>query len=250
MKLFSHLLPALLALTGLAAAAPLTDAGRSAREAAREYGAAVRNCDMGWALDSMYPPLKRTYADQLSSRDPRQEAANARRIMGTVRESDAQAQARMKANVKALRARYDQMGREMKARGFRVESFSVGEPVAEYVVNPPTSVAREVRQDTGGVRRVEELGSGADRSRIVILPTTLVFRMPGGEGAAPVRMERRSYIFAVRDEAISSGNNTRGTVLNKWYFIDSNTDINVLRAFFPNLPLNIKLPDCGDRPLR
>lgn len=250
MKFFPLCFFSLLAMATLATAAPVSDAGRSAREAAREYGAAVRNCDMAWALDSMYPPLKRTYADQLSSRDPRQEAANARRIMGTVRESDAQAQARMKANAKALRERYAQMGQQMRARGFRVESFSVGEPVAEYVVNPPTSVAREVRQDTGGTRRVEELGQGADRSRLVVLPTTLVFRMPAGDGAAPVRVERRSYIFAVRDEVISSGSNARGTVLNKWYFIDSNTDVNVLRAFFPNLPLNIKLPDCGDRPLR
>ena len=70
-----------------------SEAANSARDAARQYGAAVRNCDMAWAVDSMYPPLKRTYADQLASRDPRQEAANARRIMGTVRESEAQAQA-------------------------------------------------------------------------------------------------------------------------------------------------------------
>ena len=67
---------------GGALAAPVSEVAKSAREAAREYGAAVRNCDMGWALDSMYPPLRRTYADQLSSRDPRMEAANARRIMG------------------------------------------------------------------------------------------------------------------------------------------------------------------------
>jgi hypothetical protein len=36
-------------------------------------------------------------------------------------------------------------------------------------------------------------------------------------------------------------------VLNKWYFIDGNTPVNTLRTFFPNLPLNLRLPATGDR---
>lgn len=234
---------------GEASAAPVSEAGKTAREAAREYGAAVRNCDMGWALDSMYPPLKRTYADQLSSRDPRTEAANARRIMGTIKESDAQAQARMKANIQALRKRYEKMGQSMVDSGFKVESFFVGQPLAEYVVHPPTAVARQVRRDTSGKTRVEDLKNDQDRSRLVVLPTKLVYSLPGRDGTTQ-RIQRDSYIFAVRDEIISTPGNARGTQLNKWYFIDSNTDVNILRAFFPNLPLNIALPDCGDRPLR
>ncbi len=249
MKPFFHSICALFILSGVLAAGSVTEAGKSAREAAREYGAAVRNCDMGWALDSMYPPLKRTYADQLSSRDPRMEASNARRIMGTVRESDAQAQARMKANAKALRDRYEKMGKDMRDAGFKVESFSVGAPISEYVVNPPTAMARQVRRDTAGRTRVEDLNMGKDRSRIVVLPTKLVYSMPDARGGTQ-RIQRDSYIFAVRDEVISTPGIVRGTKLNKWYFIDSNTDVNLLRAFFPNLPLNIELPDCGDRPVR
>ena len=249
MKRILSLMCMIVAMGNLACAAPVSEAGKTAREAAREYGAAVRNCDMGWALDSMYPPLKRTYADQLASRDPRQEAANARRIMGTVRESEALAQARMKANSKALRDRYVKMGQQMREAGFKVESFSVGTPVAEYVVNPPTAVAHQVRRDTAGRTRVEDLKNDKDRSRLVVLPTKLIFSIPNGDGTAQ-RVQRDSYIFAVRDEVITTPGSARGTKLNKWYFIDSNTDVNILRAFFPNLPLNLELPDCGDRPLR
>ncbi len=249
MKTFFYLVSMLALLAGASFGGAVSEAAKSAREAAREYGAAVRNCDMGWALDSMYPPLKRTYADQLSSRDPRMEASNARRIMGTVRESDAQAQARMKANAKALRDRYEKMGQEMRAAGFKVENFSVGAPIAEYVVNPPTAMARQVRRDTAGRTRVEDLKTGQDRSRIVVLPTKLVYSLPTPD-STPQRVQRDSYIFAVRDEVISTPGSARGTKLNKWYFIDSNTDVNLLRAFFPNLPLNIELPDCGERPAR
>ena len=63
-------------------------------------------------------------------------------------------------------------------------------------------------------------------------------------------MERRSYIFAVRDEIITDKSQPRGTVPNKWYFIDGNTDVNTLRTFFPNLPLYLRLPATGDRILR
>ena len=68
MKCLQSLICVLVMMGGAAMAAPVSEAAKTAREAAREYGAAVRNCDMGWALDSMYPPLRRTYADQLSSR--------------------------------------------------------------------------------------------------------------------------------------------------------------------------------------
>jgi hypothetical protein len=60
-------------------------------------------------------------------------------------------------------------------------------------------------------------------------------------------MERRSFIFAVRDEVITDTSMPRGTELNKWYFIDGNTDVNTLRSFFPNLPLYLRLPSTSDR---
>ena len=59
------LLPVLAALLcPLTATAAPSEAAQSARDAAREYGAAVRNCDLAWALDFMYPPVRRTLADR------------------------------------------------------------------------------------------------------------------------------------------------------------------------------------------
>lgn len=247
-------------------AAP-SKAGESAREAARAYGAAVRACDMGWAVDAMYPPLRRTYADKLGSRGAASEAANARRIMGLQKETPQEAKARMAANDKALRARYTQMGEEMKAQGVRIESYTVGEPYAEYEVTPPMGTVVAAEYDRSGLVSVENLGASNDRSRLVVLPTTLVVSSPAADGSRQ-RIERRSYIFAVRDEVINEKrpvvNNTdgspaashsnvsgnRGTTLNKWYFIDGKTDVNTLRTFFPDLPLRIKLPTAGDRVLR
>lgn len=218
----------------------------SACEAARQYGAAVRNCDMAWALDSMYPPLRRVYAERLAERDPQQAAAAARRLSGVLKESEQEALARMKSNDKALRAQYAKMGQEMRAQGMKVESFTVGRPTAEYVVMPVSSLARNVRDDSRGSRTVDEISGGQDRCRVVILPTSLIISMPGRKGEM-IRMERRSYIFAVRDELITSG--STGAVLKKWYFIDGNTDTNMLRSFFTNLPLNLNLPPCSDRQL-
>jgi hypothetical protein len=65
-------------------------------------------------------------------------------------------------------------------------------------------------------------------------------------------VERRDFIYAVRDEVVESTNNRnyRGTQLNKWYFIDGNTDVNTLRSYFPTLPLDIARPDTGERPLQ
>lgn len=218
----------------------------SARDAARQYGAAVRNCDMAWAVDSMYPPLRRTYADQLTSRTREAEIARARRVQGLDRETVVEAKARMAANDKALRAKYARMGQDMKKRGLEVESYTVGEATAEYVVTPPMAAISQVRQDTAGRVRAENIGNTQERSRIVVLPTTLVISAPA-QGGRRTRMERRSYIFAVRDEVITDKSQPRGTVLNKWYFIDGNTDVNTLRTFFPNLPLYLRLPATGDR---
>ena len=246
MKCFS-LFAAALALVSVCQAA--SDAAVSAREAAQQYGAAVRNCDMRWAVDSMYPPLRRTYADQLTSRTREAEIARARRVQGLDRETVVEARARMAANDKALRAKYARMGEDMKKSGLTVESYTVGAATAEYVVTPPMAAVSQVRKDTSGRVRAENIGNTQERSRIVVLPTTLVISAPAQNGRR-TRMERRSYIFAVRDEIITDKSQPRGTVLNKWYFIDGNTDVNVLRSFFPNLPLYLRLPATGDRILR
>lgn len=246
MKNFS-LFAAALALVSVCQAA--SDAATSAREAAQQYGAAVRNCDMAWAVDSMYPPLRRTYADQLTSRTREAEIARARRVQGLDRETVVEAKARMAASDKALRTKYARMGEEMKKAGLTVESYSVGEATAEYVVTPPMAAVSQVRKDTAGRVRAENIGNTQERSRVVVLPTTLVISAPARDGRR-TRMERRSYIFAVRDEVITDTSQPRGTVLNKWYFIDGNTDVNTLRTFFPNLPLYLRLPSTGDRILR
>ncbi len=245
MTIAKLLIPTLVALASVCSAAPMTEAGRTAQEAARQYGAAVRNCDMGWALDSMYPPLKRTYADRYgNSGNPEAEAADARRIMGTSRESTAAAQARMRANERALRNRYVKMGQDMKAAGFKVEDFSVGAPFAEYELTPSGSLMKQAHSGAAA----EELDDTRDRSRIIILPTRLTYSVPDRNGRR-TRVLRKGYIFALRDELISAKVNERGTQLNRWYFADGNTNINMLRAFFPDLPLNIDLPDSGDYPL-
>ena len=241
------LFAATMVLVGVCQAA--SDAATSAREAAQQYGAAVRNCDMRWAVDSMYPPLRRTYADQLTSRTREAEIARARRVQGLDRETVVEARARMAANEKALRAKYARMGEEMKKSGLTVESYSVGEATAEYVVTPPMAAVSQARKDTAGRVRAEDIGNTQERSRVVVLPTTLVISAPARDGRR-TRMERRSYIFAVRDEVITDKSQPRGTVLNKWYFIDGNTDVNTLRTFFPNLPLYLRLPATGDRILR
>ncbi len=226
-----------------------SDAATSAREAAQQYGAAVRNCDMRWAVDSMYPPLRRTYADRLTSRTREAEIARARRVQGLERETVVQAKARMAANDKALRAKYARMGEEMKKSGLQIESYTVGTATGEYVVTPPMAAVSQVRKDTRGRVRAEDIGNTKERSRIVILPTTLVVSVPGAEGRRN-RLERRSFIYAVRDEIIIDKSMPRGTEPNKWYFIDGNTNANMLRSFFPDLPLYLDVPGTGDRVLR
>ena len=261
-----------LLLLGCATVFAASKEAESAREAARQYGAAVRNCDMNWAVDAMYPPLRRAYADKLSARNESTMATHVRRFKGEQKaETTAEAAARMAANDKLLRARYAKMGEEMKAQGVRIESYTVGEPYAEYAVTPPIGTVAAVENDRTGRVSAENLSKGNDRSRLVVLPTTLVVSTPAANGTRQ-RVERRSYIFAVRDEVINDtrgmapqqgGNNDgrpasaranvslkRGTTLNKWYFIDGNTDANTLRTFFPDLPLYLSLPPCGDRVLR
>lgn len=243
-----------LALASAVAGAAVSETARSAMEAARSYGAAVRSCDMGWALDYMYPPLKKTYAEQLSSRSGK-EAENARRIMGLTSETPEQARVRMQAGLKALRDLYVNMGKQMESSGMKIESFTVREPVAEYVVAPPAGMAHAVRRDTEGRVAADQLQSNSERSRLVVLPTTLVVSGPSRSGQGITRVERKGHIYAIRDEVVSgqldrNGFTPRDTKLNKWYFVDGNTDINTLRAFFPNLPLQITLPDGGERVIR
>lgn len=243
--------------------APVSDIARSAVEAARSYGAAVRSCDMGWALDSMYPPLKKTYAEQFSSRSGN-ERENARRIMGLTEETREQARIRTQAGLKALREHYVRMGRQLANSGMKIESFVVGEPVSEYIVNPPSAMVNGAEPTSwngneGMVAAGEKAPQGAsqgqrERSRVVVLPTTLIVSGPSPQGGI-TRVERRSHIYAIRDEVVNGGVDRNGltpreTKLNKWYFVDSNTDINTLRAFFPNLPLRLILPDGGERVLR
>ncbi len=245
MTLAKFFLPVLLAVAGLCTAAPLTEAGRTAQEAARQYGSAIRDCNMDWAFDCMYPPLKRAYAYRYAgSGNPAAEAEDARRIMRIVKESDAAAQKRMRDNERALRDYYVKMGQAMKAGGFKVESFTVGAPYAEYLLTPPTDMMNKVKQGAAH----EELATARDRSRLIVLPTTIVYSMPD-RGGNRVRAKRKGYIFAVRDEFISGPVNVRGTILNRWYFVDGSTNINVLRAFFPDLPADIDLPVSGEYPV-
>lgn len=220
----------------------------SARDAARQYGAAVRNCDMSWAVDSMYPPLRHTYADQLTSRSSATRARHAYRVMGLESETPQQAKARIEANERALRARYAKIGKDMKASGIKVESYQVGNPYSEYIVTPPHAAAKTVRQDTRGRIRAEDIQSGADRSRIVVLPTTLIFSVPNRHGGV-TRMCRKSHIYAIRDEVISDRGQQRGTKVNHWYFVDGNTSVNTLRTFFPDLPLHLRTPLGSDQVL-
>ena len=231
----------------------VSETANSAAEAARSYGAAVRSCDMGWALDYMYPPLKRMYAEQFAGRGEK-EADNARRIMGLAHETPQQARARVEAGMRALREHYVKMGKQMISSGLRIESFTVREPVAEYVLTPASSVVTAVKQDRDGRVRADELQGNGEKSRLVVLPTMLVVNGPGKNGTT-VRVERRSYIYAIRDEVVRgetdrNGLTPRETRINKWYFVDGNTDINTFRTFFPGLPLNITLPSIGERVLR
>ena len=244
---------AVVASVGAWVSAAVSDVANSAAEAARSYGAAVRSCDMGWALDYMYPPIKRLYAEQFAGRSEK-EAENARRIMGLTRESSAQARARAEAGMRALREHYVKMGKQMVGSGLKIESFTVREPYAEYELTPRSGMVNAVKRDREGRVRADELQGNGERSRLVVLPTVLVVSGQGKDGSI-VRVERRSHIFAIRDEVVHGGTDRNGltpqeTKINRWYFVDGNTDINTLRTFFPGLPLNMRLPSGGERVLR
>ncbi len=258
MKTFYTLAAATAALATITAeAAPVSAAAREAQAEANAFKGAVLNCDMSWAVDAMYPPLKWTLADRLASRTPGQEAANAHRIMGTAgsRESDEVARRRMERNIRALKEHYVRIGQQMKQGGFKVERYAVGAPVAEYILPHSSAAMRTVRNDSrrqgGRLTSAEHLNWQGGRSRLVVLPTVMWYSAPTESGRR-LRVERRDFIYAVRDEVVESTNNRnyRGTQLNKWYFIDGNTDVNTLRSYFPTLPLDIARPDTGERPLQ
>ena len=252
---------------------------REAANEARNYGTAVRSCDMRWVLEAMYPPLRNTYAEMLVNREnPSAEAAAARRIMGLDKKPsetsterarrEEENRRRLAESNKALLQRYVQMGEDMKKQGLKIESYSIGTPTGEYVVTPANATASSVHRAEVDRRFREEgdnrtsngwpeqpprgqfslTGETADRSRIVIIPTTLVVSMPGPNGTR-TRVERKSYIYAVRDEIISDNGVNRETKKNKWYLIDGNTNVGTLRTFFPDLPLYLDRPTCGERVL-
>ena len=67
------------------------------------------------------------------------------------------------------------------------------------------------------------------------------------EGLDTISQNADVYIYAVRDEV--SGN--APVRKPRWYFMDANTKLSVLRSFFINLPVEgIKLPPVSDRVLR
>ena len=253
-KLLLVMIAACACMVGGVAQAAVSEIARGAAEAARSYGAAVRSCDMGWAFDYMYPPLKWLYAEQYGNRFGN-EAESARRIMGLVEEPAAEVRARQQANMRALRSYYVNMGEQMQRSGMKIESFTVREPVAEYIVNPPMGVVNAARNDKRGALSADQLQGEAERSRLVVLPTVLVVRGVDAHTGNTTRIERRGHIYAIRDEVVSGGVDRNGytrhnTKLNQWYFADGNTDITILRAFFPNLPYKLTLPDGGERVLR
>ena len=252
MKPFLMTAMAAVVTCAVAQAAPISEAGSSAKSAANEYKGAVMNCDMGWCYDLMYPPIKRTLADRLMSRKT---GNNMNLITGQEKQDVKKAQERMEKAQKELRDQYVEMGRQMIAGGFKVERFVVGEPYAEYELVSSGSAMQAIKNSSqegskNYKKNPDDIKWQGDRSRLVVLPTTLWFSAPDPYTGKRVRMERRDFIYAVRDEVYKNNVNTRGTEPNKWYFIDSNTNVNTLRSYFPTLPLNIQTPDTGDRPLR
>ena len=218
-------------------------AGSSARAAARELAGSVRMGDMGWMAECMYPPLKSMLAQQMQARTQRgQEAALARRAMGLGKAPSAEEEARME---KALESHYRRIGNDMKRAGVAIESFTVGEPFAELELTPPGAMIPAGLNASASAETVAR--SRGERSRMVVLPTTLVLTAPDGKGGK-ARLEKKSYLYAVRDEA--SDNAIRRKRLNKWFFIDAATDLKTLRTLFPDMPLNMATPPTGMRVLQ
>ncbi len=220
---------------------------QSAAAAARELAGAIRNCDMSWIVDRMYPPIKSYYANKLALRGQDAWRSNMQQVKEGTRESSSQERAREQANIRALRSQYVKQGQLLKSKGVLIERFTVAEPHAEYVLSPPVNVVSGVLKDGQAKRQADNLEEGRDRSRLVVLPTTLILRIPLPRGGT-VRMEQRSFIYAVRDEIVSSSQRG-GSKPNTWYFIDSKTPAGTLRAFFPDLPPQISLPPTSERRL-
>ncbi len=202
---------------------------------------------MSWIVDRMYPPVKIYYANKLALRGTQARQDNTRVLMGNTRETESQIRAREQANIRALRSQYVKQGQMLKSKGVLIERFTVSEPHAEYLLSPPVNVVTGVLKDSQAKRQADSLEEGRDKCRLVVLPTTLILRVPLPQGGV-ARMEQRSFIYAVRDEAASSSGRAAARP-GSWYFIDAKTPPSTLRAFFPNLPARLSLPATSERRL-
>ena len=252
----------------VAHAQQVSPASQEAWQAARELTGAVRTGDMSWMVAKMYPPVKRMLADELAmqvkypdsverARAVEKQSQIRRTMMDDRQTSKAvwekyrkQELANMAENDKALEAQYRQIGEKLKKQGMTVESFQVSAPYSEYLVVAPSVIGGgvsnfkdDLAQQGVDESRVEE---GKAQSRIVVLPTMVVYSAPDVDGNR-VRMEKKSYLFAIRDER--TANESAKARLNKWFFLDASTDVKVLRSFFPDLPLGLRLPSTSVRPL-
>ncbi len=221
---------------------------QQAASAARELAGAIRNCDMSWIVDRMYPPVKLYYANKLALRSDNERQRSTNVMLGGARETQAQADARHQANIRALRSQYIKQGQQLKSKGIIIERFTVDAPHAEYIVSPANNVATGVLKDQGAKRQADQLEEGSERSRLVVLPTTLILRAPLPSGQT-VRVEQKSFIYAVRDEVTAKNRTALDAKPNTWYFVDAKTPVGVLRSFFPDLPAQISLPPTSERQL-
>lgn len=102
---------------------------------------------------------------------------------------------------------------EFKKRGVICESFEVFEPFGEHMVR-------------------------AGSEKIVILPTRLVISQKSPEGEGKIFIEKISFLYAT----------AKVSAPKKWYFIDgASYNINRMRNFFYDLPLNTPLPPISER---
>ncbi len=221
---------------------------QQAASAARELAGAIRNCDMSWVVDRMYPPVKLYYANKLALRSDSSRQGSTNVMPGAGRETEEQIDARHQANIKVLRSQYIKQGQLLKSKGVVIERFTVDSPHAEYILSPANNIATGVLKDQGAKRQADQLEEGRERSRLVVLPTTLILRAPLPNGQT-VRVEQKSFIYAVRDEVTAKNRSAFDAKPNTWYFIDAKTPVSTLRAFFPNIPAQISLPPTSERQL-
>ncbi len=245
---FYQLLAGLCLTSTLISAQQISQEARTAVASARELSGAVKNCDMSWVVDRMYPPIKQHYANKLALRTEEGKRINNQRMLGQISETAKEKQAREAANVRALRDIYIKQGNELKKHGVVIERFNVAEPFAEYIVSPPSNIIQGVLTDTNASRAADKLQEGKDKCRLVILPTLLILRIPSPDGTM-IRMEQRSFIYAVRDESNSAKRQEMGIEANTWYFIDAKTGVKTLRECFTDLPARIPLPQTTERRL-